>query len=68
MAEPAVQYDMFHTPTETDLIRDEIKALRDSHNRVRRKTFGMINELTTMLIKAQEENDSLRRLLLKRVK
>ena len=68
MAEPALQYDMFYTPTETDLVRAEIEALRDSQNRVRRKTFGMINELTRLLIRTQKENDELRRLLLKRVK
>lgn len=68
MAAPAIQYDLFYTPTESDLMKAEIEALRESQNKVRRRTFAMIKELTQMMINAQKENDELRRLLIKEMK
>jgi hypothetical protein len=49
--------DLFKPVTEDDVMAAEVIALKESHHAVRKKSFAMINELTKIMLRQQEELD-----------
>ncbi len=64
----AYQLDLFHTRTEFDDIRDDLKAVAESHDKVRRRIFKEHSDLCKLVIQLKEEMYDLRMSLIKRVK
>jgi hypothetical protein len=48
---------MFRETTDDDVLKAEVAALKESHHAVRKKSFAMINELTKIMLRQQEELD-----------
>ncbi|MDP4120523.1 MAG: hypothetical protein Q8876_05655 [Bacillota bacterium] len=61
----AIQYDLFEDNSEVQILRKEILAVRASSENVRRGMFSRHSELSKMLMKQQEEIESLRSMLLR---
>jgi len=51
----AMQYDFFKEVSNEDVLKAELSALKESHDRVRKKTFAQLSELTKMYLRQQEE-------------
>ena len=45
-----IQYDLFEETTEQDELREEINALRISHDKVRKAMFRRLNEVCKLFI------------------
>jgi len=58
--EPLIQFDMFKETTSEDILRAELAALKESHNKVRKSTFARLGELTKLYLRQQEELDFLK--------
>ena len=52
-----VQMDLFKEISQDDVLAAEISSLKESHHAVRKKSFAMINELTKIMLRQQEELD-----------
>lgn len=55
-----IQLDFFKETTDDDVLRAELAALKDSHDKVRRRAFAQIGTLTKMLLDQQQEIDFLK--------
>jgi hypothetical protein len=55
-----VQFDLFKETTDSDVLRAEVAALKESHNAVRKGMFGRLGALTKLVMEQQQEIDYLR--------
>lgn len=55
-----VQLEFFKEITEVDVLKAEITALKESHNAVRKRVFAQQRDMTTMILRQQEELDYLK--------
>lgn len=55
-----IQIEMFKESPTTDALQAEIVALRESHDKVRRKLFGQTGDLMKKIMQQQEELDFLK--------
>lgn len=60
MSDAVIQLDMFQETTETDVLKAEIAALKESHHAVRKKLFGQVGALQKMVLDQQEQIDYLK--------
>lgn len=57
----AIQLDLFEVDNEYNSLREEMKLLRESHDKVRKRLFCQLNELSHLCIELKEEVYKLRR-------
>lgn len=50
-----IQYDLFETTTEKDVLRADLDELSQSHHAVRKKLFGQISSLSKMVLDQQQQ-------------
>ena len=55
-----IQLDMFRETTESDVLKAELEALKESHHAVRKKSFAQLNALNKLVMDQQQEIDYLR--------
>lgn len=55
-----VQLDMFQETTEEDMLRAEVAALKESHDKVRKSTFARLGALTKLVLDQQDQIDYLK--------
>ncbi len=55
-----VQFDMFKETTSEDVLKAEVAALRESHDKVRKRLFGEVRGLQKLMLNQQNELDYLR--------
>ncbi len=61
----AIQYDLFEENSEFCLLKKEFEEVRKSSDSVRRGLFAKHNELMKIVLKQQEEIESLKRIIKK---
>lgn len=52
-----IQFDLFDKKTEMDLLREEMRAVHDTCNNVRRGAFGKLNGLGKMISELSNKMD-----------
>jgi len=55
-----VQLDFFQETTREDVLKAELDALKESHDKVRKRLFAQVGALSKMVINQQEEIACLR--------
>jgi hypothetical protein len=55
-----IQYDLFKDTSDIDVVKAELAALKESHDKVRKGLFKRHNELAKMYMQQQEELDYLK--------
>lgn len=55
-----IQLDFFQEVTREDALKAELDALKESHDKVRKKLFAQVGALSKMVIDQQEELACLR--------
>jgi len=55
-----VQLDIFKEPQDVEKIGEELTALKESHDKVRKKLFGCQGEMMKIIMRQQEELDFLK--------
>jgi hypothetical protein len=56
-----LQYDLFdETPDEMDILKEEIKTIKDSNEKVRKGLFARYNELVKLYIEQKTEIENLK--------
>ena len=55
-----IQLDIFRETTDTDVLRAEVMALKESHNAVRKRAFAEIGGLRKLVLEQQHEIDHLK--------
>jgi len=58
-----VQLDLFIEENEVSLLRKELKALTQQHERLKRSMYARHNDLSRFYLKLEEENEELKRRL-----
>lgn len=64
-----VQYDLFEKEkSEVDRIKEEMAALKESQDKVRRGLFKRFNEMSKLIIQQHNEIEGLRKIIVKEYK
>jgi hypothetical protein len=65
----SLQWDLFEPiPNETDILRKEIQALKESQDRQRKNLFAKHAELMKIVMQQQAQIDKLNEMMMKRIK
>lgn len=58
--EAVIQFDLFKETTDSDVLKAEIEALKESHHAVRKRAFAELRGLQKLVMDQQQEIDYLK--------